>query len=98
LAKPFHRPLRISMGLAAMKSMPEDVAKNLLRDEIHSTLLSMEVPLEKVEGCDDELLSSLLELKKIPEEKAFGLAVEKAKKCLLRLGVDPSVVSHLQFE
>jgi hypothetical protein len=87
MAKPFSRPLRISMGITAAKEMPEDVAKNLLCDEVHSTLLAMGVPAAKVNGCDAELLAEIHRALKMPEKQAFQHMVYVSKKSLLKLGV-----------
>lgn len=86
------------MGIAAARKMPEDVAKNLLRDEVHSTLIALGVPLEKVKECDAEMLAEFPKVQKMTDKQAFARMVEVSKSCLLKLGVEKSLVDGLQFE
>lgn len=94
----FSRPLRISMGISAAKTMPEDVAKNLLQDEVHATLLTMGVPLKKIKVCDEVISVEFLKVKMMPEKEAFDYMVEKAKACFLKAGLEKSVINSLKFE
>jgi len=98
LARSFNRPLRISMGIAAVKKMPEDIARNLLRDEVHTTLLAMGVPMEKVKNYNDAFLAELPKIRKMPDKEAFEHMVDVSKKSLLGLGLEKSMVDRLRFE
>lgn len=98
MTHPFSRPLRISMGIAAAKIMPGDVAMNLLRDEVHSTFLAMGVPVEKITACDDVIISNFMKIKNMPDKQAFDYMVERAKECLVKVGVEEKVVASIRFE
>jgi hypothetical protein len=86
------------MGISAVKKLPEDVAKNLLHDEVHTTLLAMGVPLKKIEVCDEVISDEFSKVKKMPEKEAFDYMVEKAKECFLKAGMEKSVIDSLKFE
>ena len=98
MVEPFYRPLRVSMFTSGAKELPDDLVKNMVRDEIYTTLLAMGVPMEKVNDCDHELLSEIPNMRKMPPEQAFKRGVELSKECLRRLGVDQSFIDQLQFE
>lgn len=86
------------MSISMIKGMPEDLARNLLRDELHSALVAMGVPLEKIRASDIDLYHEISKYRAMPEAEAFQRIVGEVKGYLLGLGVEKSILDGLLFE
>ena len=98
ILKPLNRPVRVSMIIAYSSKLPEEEAAAIIYDEFKSTLMEMDVCIDKVVGRKDTSLESIRKLKGMSEKEAFSYLVDLLKRSLLKLGVDRSLIRALRFE
>ena len=92
------RPIRVSMALTCMRTMPEEDALNVLVDELKSTMVALGIAPDKIPTQNSEPKSILIKAKSMPDERAYAYLVKEFKDHLTSFGVDQSVIRSLRFE